>query len=266
MPERKISPPNAIQLPHRYIPNDVVLSILSKLSLKSFKRFQSVCKSWSLLFDDPFCMNLYRKSFLEKDSTYYVDKSPILYMLGNHYCHRLYSFFGERFENVVLLKLPKPFEQSKFEILGSTDVNGIFCLRIRNYGGDEVILWNPTTNEFKKVPSSRQPNYNEHGFYDHCLVGYDHAKNDFKVAHITFHQSSIPHVSSWEIYNLNSNSWKKMDGQISPFYLHYNTVYMDGISHWWNGVKSNPFLMSFDFSTESFMMTHMLSYGHCLYN
>ncbi|XP_058774862.1 putative F-box protein At3g16210 [Vicia villosa] len=275
MLEREISPSNAttVQLPHRYIPNDVVLSILSKLSLKSFKRFQSVCKSWSLLFDDPFCMNLYRKSFLAKDSSYYDDKSPILYMLGDHYRHRLYSFSGERFENVALIELPKPFKQSKFEILGSTDVNGIFCLRIRNYGGDEVILWNPTTNEFKKLPSSRQPNYiplgwgngyNDHGFYDHFLVGYDHAKNDFKVVQITFHQSSI-RVSSWEIYSLNSNSWKKMEGHISPFYMHYNTVYMDGISHWWNRVKTNSSLMSFDFSTESFMMTPMPSYVHDLF-
>ncbi|XP_058774863.1 F-box/LRR-repeat/kelch-repeat protein At2g27520-like [Vicia villosa] len=228
MPERKISPPNAIQLPHRYIPNDAVLSILSKLSLKSFKRFQSICKSWSLLFDDPFCMNLYRKSFL--------------------------------FENVVLLELPNPYRGSTFEILGSASVNGILCLCIHN-------------NEFKKLLSSPRPNYIPLGceggsyvprFYNHHLVGYDCAKANYKVVQIAFYTSSYPHVSYWEIYNLSSNSWKKMDDHIPPFYTDYNPVYIDGMSHWWNGVKTNSFLISFDFSTESFIMTPMPSYVHDL--
>lgn len=131
-------------------------------------------------------------------------------------------------------------------------------------------MWNPTTNEFKKLPSSPRPNYWDGGsydprFYDHRLVGYDRAKGDYKVVQIAFNISSYPHVSYWEIYSLSSNSWKKMDDHIPPFYTDCNPVYIDGMSHWWNGVKTNSFLMSFDFSIESFMMTPMPSFVHDLF-
>jgi molecular chaperone HtpG len=35
---------------NNHIPDDIAFSILSKLPLKSFKRFECVQKSWSLLF------------------------------------------------------------------------------------------------------------------------------------------------------------------------------------------------------------------------
>jgi molecular chaperone HtpG len=56
-----------------HITDDIILSILSKLPLKSFKRFECVCKSWSLLFDDPYFITMYRNNFLLKDCSYYDD-------------------------------------------------------------------------------------------------------------------------------------------------------------------------------------------------
>jgi len=47
-----------------FIHDDITFSILSKLPLKSLKRFECVRKSWSLLFENPLFMNLVRNNFL----------------------------------------------------------------------------------------------------------------------------------------------------------------------------------------------------------
>ncbi|KAL6552942.1 hypothetical protein OROGR_006784 [Orobanche gracilis] len=47
-----------------YIPEEIFFSILSKLSLKSLKRFECVQKSWSLLFENHYFMNTFRYKFL----------------------------------------------------------------------------------------------------------------------------------------------------------------------------------------------------------
>ncbi|KAI5432677.1 hypothetical protein KIW84_020110 [Lathyrus oleraceus] len=167
---------------HSYIPHDIAFSILSKLSLKSFKRFQSVCKSWSLLFDDPYFMNIYRKSFLAKDSSYYDDKSLLLHLLGEDFHHHLFSLSGEWFVKLKLLK--PPFYRNHFEILGSVSINGVLCLRVKSIynEGKIVILWNPTTEEYKQVPSSLSESISigrNDGFVDY-IIGYDRVKDDYK--------------------------------------------------------------------------------------
>jgi hypothetical protein len=47
-----------------YISDDLSFSILSKLPLKSFKRFQCVRKSWSLLYENHHFMSIFRSDFL----------------------------------------------------------------------------------------------------------------------------------------------------------------------------------------------------------
>jgi molecular chaperone HtpG len=47
-----------------HIPDDIALHILSKLPFKSLKRFGRVHKSWSILFENPYFMNMLRNNFL----------------------------------------------------------------------------------------------------------------------------------------------------------------------------------------------------------
>lgn len=58
-----------------HIPNDLAFSILSKLPLKSFKRFECVCKPWALLFENS-CSALIFLSIPHFD---YNDTSVLLY-------------------------------------------------------------------------------------------------------------------------------------------------------------------------------------------
>ncbi|CAI8587088.1 unnamed protein product [Vicia faba] len=264
---------------HSHTPDDIIFSILSKLSLKSFKRFQSVCKSWCLLFDDPYFFNMYKKSFLAKDLSYYDDTSLLLYLFGEDSQNHLYSLTGERFESRVKLQFPKPFlgRSLPFPLnhhyglvsLGSSSINGILCLHCNYNGVKKLILWNPTTKELNKIPSNRDAStssssYNRMDSYDHYLVGYDRFKDDYKVIRIIFRRSSnpeFPHISC-ELYSLSSNSWKKMDDHIHMPRCHAinDEVYMDGVSHWGDRTGTQTCVVSFDFTTESFITTPIPSY------
>ncbi|XP_012568605.1 F-box protein CPR1-like [Cicer arietinum] len=173
-----------------YIPDDIVFSILSKLPIKSLKRFMCVCKSWSLLFEDPHFMTMFRYKFIcnhnneslllqlrlpyTDDDDLYVNRMyswdldflefPIPFIPGNKYYTELYSLSRKRFVNKIKLDWPNLLPNQEhivqfdlhdpfdFKIFGFASVNGILCLVKSNLRS--VLLWNPTTKECKVIPPS----------------------------------------------------------------------------------------------------------------
>lgn len=185
-----------VRINQLYIPGDLFFSILSKLSIKSLKRFGCVRKSWSLLFDNSYFMNMYHNNFLTKDRSYYDDTSLLLHQTNTPWdsyiyndTFELYYIFGKTRENMVQVdwpnvKLESAFlnreYDSGFNILGFGIVNGIFCLICVHQ--HNIILWNPSTKEFKIVPE------NSFRFGPSWFVwnfdrgfGYDCVRNDYKV-------------------------------------------------------------------------------------
>lgn len=147
----------------------------------------------------------------------------------------LYSLAGERFDNIVKLDWPNPFQEQfdfNFNIYGNASVNGILCIEdTGRVGGihciqelQRVVLWNRATSEFKVTPLS------PFAFDSPCWhlsislheFSYDQVRNDYKVIrHIVFFPKTYEdevetwkdgyHSSLWEIYSLKSNSWRKFD-------------------------------------------------------
>jgi len=165
-----------------HIHDDIALLILSKLPIKSLKRFGCVCKSWTLLFENTHFMSIYRNNFIARN---HVDQEATSYLL-NHimtgykiFETSMYFLSGERSENI----LPSFQKDNQYiEILSSRSINGILCVSIFHFDEERLALWNPATEEFKIIPPSNiecvpyrifGPLY--HGF------GYDHVRNDYKV-------------------------------------------------------------------------------------
>jgi F-box interacting protein len=218
----------------------------------------------------------------------------------------VYSLSGENFENSVKLDWTNPCPEdwdldldgdpdySGFGIMGSTSVNGILCV-CAFYNSDwKLILWNPTTKEFKDIPSSpaeSDPIFNVRAVTPrYHLVGYDRIKDDYKVIRFMDCDGDDDDdyddddydddddddydddddddyddklVSFWEIYSLNSNLWRKIDRKIDvgmPLYFDTKDVYMDGVSHWCDENETHTYLVSFDFGNESFTTTPIPSY------
>ncbi|CAJ2634140.1 unnamed protein product [Trifolium pratense] len=220
---------------------------------------------------------MYRNNFMMSSSNCYDDTYLVLRCEPNkddHIPTQFYFLSGEKFKNRVKIDWPPPFQEYDREIfiLGSVSINGILCLK-QSYN-PRLVLWNPTTSEFKLVPLSpfksapplRDPFYVLHGF------GYDPVTNDYKVIQFV---DSIPLVigdnyihhrsyeTFWEIYSLRSNSWRKLDLCIPNRYYYTLDrgigVYTNGVCHWWartdDSVIFEECLVSFNFSNEELITT-----------
>ncbi|CAJ2636348.1 F-box protein CPR1-like [Trifolium pratense] len=271
-----------------YIPDDFSFSILSKLPLKSLKRFGCVSKSWSLLFENSHFMNMLRNHFLSNNhrSNYGVTLL-LLYDSDLPVHYTLYLLSDDRFENRVKLDLPPPIQEvvSTLYILSSTSINGILCLGNLGSRGMvsifRAVLWNPATAEYMFIPPSpdedvppyREPLCKFDGF------GYDHVRDDYKLIRyiIFFDLTDDDEDVPWEdrsydplleIYSLRNNSWRILDIDMRDIaHCAYDqpqdgaAVYMDGVCHWWANndlFNLTGILVSYDFSNEVLFTTPML--------
>ncbi|XP_058775584.1 uncharacterized protein LOC131649847 [Vicia villosa] len=105
-----------------------------------------------------------------------------------------------------------------------------------------LVLWNPTTEEFKIIPPSlcvsrliessphddEWPEFYVHGF------GYDQVNNDYKVVRCV--QIPLTHYLHifWEIYSLRNNCWSELKFKMPASYSDRQDlyVYTDGTCHW----------------------------------
>ncbi|CAK8539348.1 unnamed protein product [Lathyrus sativus] len=271
-----------------HIPDDLAFSILSKLPLKSLKRFECVSKSWSLLFENPHFMNMLRNHFISNTRSDYGDTFLFLSSVDPPLSHAaFYLLSNEGFENRIKFDLPPPFQEddSLLYILSSVCINGILCIGQDTCRGRRMVnsfravLWNPATSDFMVIPSSpdenvlpyRSPFFNFHGF------GYDHVRDDYKlIRYISFFSvTDEDEDMPWEdksyepllmIYSLRSNSWRILEIDMLDIrdfdYALPEGVYLNGVCHWL-GTRdlygNEACLVSFDLSNEVLFMTPILS-------
>jgi molecular chaperone HtpG len=276
-----------------YIPNDLALSILSKLPLKSLKRFTCVKKSFSLLFQSPDFMNMFRTNFISKHNEDSENTRLILKEKTQMipFPYTFCTFSGEKLEDGERLDCPPPFHEDDLNIgiLGFASVNGTLCLYQGNYHDTKIVLWNPATTEFKVVPPSFQP-YDNIEFKIHpCAFGYDRVRHDYKLIRVASYPLDfegnwveVPDKDSylwdedydhidwdrqvvkmndpfWEIYSLKSNSWRKIDRiEMDSNWADYYPVNLNEFCHW-EGPSND--IVSFDFINEIFIATTLPSVG-----
>ncbi|XP_058729568.1 F-box/kelch-repeat protein At3g06240-like [Vicia villosa] len=273
-----------------HIPDDLAISILSKLPVKSLKRFQCVRKSWSLMFENPIFMNMLRNHFSSNNHSHYSHTFLFLTAVDPPLSHGgafyLLSSDGDKFENIIKFDLPPPLQDddTSLYILGSVCINGIICIGQKTSKGPvnsfRAVLWNPATSDFLVIPSSpdenvlpyRDPYFEFNGF------GYDHIRDDYKLIRyvsffpVTDEDEDMPledksYEPVLEIYSFRSNSWRILEidmlDNIRDFSYGqpWTGVYLDGVCHWLGtrGIYGNEgCLVSFDLSNEVLIMTPIL--------
>jgi len=251
----------------KHLPDHLTFNILSKLSLKSLKRFGCIRKSWALLLENPNFMNLFCINFISNQNSYFDDTSLLL-CLGPfydqiNYKSSLYSLFGENFQNLEILNWPNPLIEGHDDgcyILGSSSINGIICLYLESTG--IVYLWNPSTNECKVTPPSPVEDV---PYYIDIMVkyegfGYDCARDDYKVIRYVcyfevnnlegIHHREWDFEYFWEIYSLRSNSWRKLNIEFLNCQGINSRFYLKGMCHWLCDNTNEGYLVSFDISNE----------------
>ncbi|XP_059440635.1 F-box protein At3g07870-like [Corylus avellana] len=272
-----------------YLPEEIVLNILTLLPPKTLLRFRCVCRSWrTTLIGNPdfFTQNILNQSILR-----FSDRpSPLLLDEAdnggsNDYFKKDFYFLSDQTlecQSQIILKGRPLF---RFTLVASC--NGLLCL------SDDILhiiyLWNPaTSNTPRCLPLNPRHPRRQIGMLlipsdlqqDTVGFGFDRRSNDFKVLTISHVRRRIGYNTCYfnhpvhfqpEVYSLSTGTWRLLDLRV-PFeqtqlrrlqpFLNFPTTAADGIFFWWAVVnrrshnhKDNEKIVAFDFNHELFRTT-----------
>lgn len=234
-----------------YVPEDVVIDILSRLRVKSLFRFKCVCKPWCALIDNSsfIAKHSHRSNLNEDNGCLLLEVYP---SIDDNVEGGFFLFSEETLEVLEKVYLPQDFNFGP-RVLMVASCGGIVCLH--NCGQKEVTLWNPATGELKVLHGSAIPLYNERECDYHVGFGFDAKRNDYKVIRIVSfsleYNRPQPQV---EVYSLSRDTWRVIN-TIPPTITSDTSVCLNGIAYWTCHENYEKYLLSFDMSSELFNLT-----------
>ncbi|KAJ4844173.1 hypothetical protein Tsubulata_049144 [Turnera subulata] len=247
---RKIQPthhmknPTAAVIPAS-LPYDAIVSVLSRLPLKSLLRFRHASNELASIIRDPWFVNQYNMSKPEKIC--FQTLGGLLWVSTNQF-----SLGRDAFE---LVEFPLTLRGLVCVCpVGSLD--GLICL----VGGSlrNVFLWMPSTGYCTELPEpiplrdDRSDGYRlYHGF------GYDPLHEDYKIVRIAVYGSTKGNPDSTvQVFSWRKNSWKAIEDVHYPCHQLTNSrnnlapVFCSGALHW--GLQALNKIVAFNLSEERF--------------
>ncbi|GJR92254.1 F-box/kelch-repeat protein-like protein [Tanacetum coccineum] len=190
-----------------HVPHDVILNqILPRVPAKSVGRFKCVSKEWhSFLMSDMF-QNMYIDHHQYNLKLLVLSKTEKSLEFATIDCEAPPSDKGL---TPTRRPLP-PFEgitPYKIRILAS--FHGLVCLGIHERVScvySHLILWNPLTNEYKRLSKSySHKECNKIWWYGSAFgLYYSCCEDDYKLLYVNFFHGNV------YIYSLRSDSWRKV--------------------------------------------------------
>ncbi|KAL2497094.1 F-box/kelch-repeat protein [Abeliophyllum distichum] len=230
-----------------WLPEDLIVEILSRLPVKTLLRFKCVCTQWSALMSSPLFASLHLESSISNPTRH----SIIVY---DHCLNKAISLHPITFSPVENINLGLDHGYRFFPGIGYVgSINGLICEI--GYSLYCLFLWNPSTRLFKRLPPGRHtdtilnPSNCSFGF------GWDPIANDYKVVKIVsiFEDGKI---RTWaEVWSSNLDSWREI--KVNRNFILRRVVcdvIVNGFPHWivYDGIELDSKLLvaSFDTRTE----------------
>ncbi|MCL7023150.1 hypothetical protein MKW94_000830 [Papaver nudicaule] len=225
------------------LPEDIIINVLTRLPIKSLLRFRCVCKSWcNNLFTDPdFVKQQFDHALKHHNPVILIDSTDFnISCIG----YDLVSSTVSSDDHIV--EIDYPTENEKYQII---DVcHGLLCYITEN---KDIIIWNPYTKNYKKLPSPPEAHQSPMVEYGYGF-GYDSKTEDYKFARMVSYQFGHGELN---VYSSRTDSWKTMVNV--PFlYPYEQLVLFNGVFHW---VQSSTLdsgfprvIGSFDLESETF--------------
>ncbi|KAL3567716.1 hypothetical protein D5086_030367 [Populus alba] len=235
------------------LPQEIIVDILTYLPAKSLIRFKCVCRSWRSLISDPQFSKLHLKRAYEDES---MNRQRLLVATDPLYSVD-FEAASDGDNGNALVKLPYPNAESHKDsfavglFLGSCD--GIVCILDEV---DNVVLWNPSTRESKKLPGPSS-------FLNKDFstgLGYDSSTDDYKMVIASSATATGSDQIMVEVFTLKTNTWRTVQGSLSGITLggRYEGVFWNGALLWLGKQEGGAahdldVIVPFDIEEEKFM-------------
>ncbi|XP_058762487.1 F-box/kelch-repeat protein At3g23880-like [Vicia villosa] len=232
----------SISLPS--LPIEIVAEIFCRLPVKLLLQLKCLNKSINSLISDPkftkkhLQMSITRHNVILKSK----DKSHVI-------SYPLQSIFNSIILNPTQHDIP--FNEKHFNIIGSCD--GILCLVVNLFS---VILWNPSIQKFKRLPSLKNPFQRDRDVNVEYGFGYDTSIDIYKVVAI-FINASVKKAKI-KVHVLGTNSWRMIQGDI-PVPVIGSLCFVSEKFNWLDDTDYN--IISFDLVNESYNKFMLPNYG-----
>ncbi|KAK2648624.1 hypothetical protein Ddye_016113 [Dipteronia dyeriana] len=181
-----------------YLPRQIVLDILSRLSVTSLLQFKLVCKAWHNLAQDPLLVSMHFYHAPEND--------PCLIIHCDHPIrNQLYSLeLSDPENNQRVNKLCVPMFP-EFHIKGSC--KGLLCL-CDSSTRDSLYAYNPFTRNYIELPKSI-----DETLYNLSLVygfGFTQTTKEYKVVKVVYWRIRPRYSlqSEVQVFTLGKPSWR----------------------------------------------------------
>ncbi|KAL2896783.1 hypothetical protein RDABS01_038567 [Bienertia sinuspersici] len=211
-------------LPDHTLPQDILVHILSLLPAKSIGRFRCVSKPWKSLLSHPHFIKTHlnrTKQLLGEDEASLIfvsNDSGLLYSTQLKYTHHM-------FDEITTFATKLCFDNHRFRsyhVFNMVSCDGLVLL---NDEENKFLLINPTTREFKELPTSPYA-LDRHLSNTISGLGYDSVNDDYKVV------TSEMFVN---VYSVRNGTWERADS--SPYdhdvgYRFSPGTFVNGCIHW----------------------------------
>ncbi|KAF2538763.1 hypothetical protein F2Q68_00020431 [Brassica cretica] len=189
------------------LPRDLAERVLSRLLVTSLRGVRSTCKNWKVLSKKSFTKRHIGEG---KEAAKKRKELQAVMMLD----FRVY-LFNVNLLNAYMERIGKLVSLDDAD--RSSEISQIFhcsCLLLCiTKDKSTLVVWNPCSGQTRWI---EPPIYSHYNILDRYALGYE--KKSLKVLRfVDGYDPRVNHrVTKFEIYNLNTNSWKVVDGVSDP--------------------------------------------------
>ncbi|KAL1557563.1 F-box/kelch-repeat protein-like protein [Salvia divinorum] len=203
----------------KYLPSEIVVNILSRLPARDAMICKCVCKSWLDLVATPEFVNCHMSRSVpgiavEADSKSY-DVMEIVDEIGD---------FDEEYHWYAAFNFKLPFDEPIH-----SSANGLIFLS--GVGHGDLILCNPVTRDYIKLPSPRQPISKDQFELESFGFGVSRTTGQYKVVRV-FEERPLCQYEC-QVYTVGTGTWRKVPSG-SPYRLfgRLGGLLFNGNLHW----------------------------------
>ncbi|KAM1049371.1 hypothetical protein ACFX2I_028397 [Malus domestica] len=244
-------------------PPELIFEILLRLPPEGLLRCLCVSKSWNATIHD--------KNFIKS----HLQRSIQTNSFGSLYVYAGFYHDGRKLKfstiyNDGTIEQATGIGQSPLQDVEGripfpytlVSCNGIICIRTETVDKvEEFVLWNPSIQKFKNIPSPtfEQPPSSDIYLHRRYGFGYDSANDDYKLLGIAMFFVNWDlniSVHQYQIYSLKSNSWRKIKNMPRDEFQFSASeiVFLNGCLSWqaYNVLDKKFYVVTFELASEKY--------------